>query len=264
MDATSQSRPLLWHILVSHYSEKARWALDHKRVPHRRRAMPAPGLHIPTSFVLTGGQSQTFPVLQIDGRAIGDSTEIIAALEQRFPERPLYPEDPEQRRRALELEDFFDEELGPHTRLLAFHELGRDRERFEAMLERSAPPALARLGAGAVVYAHTYTGLRFGASDEAAAELARAKIVAALDRLEAELGSGEYLVGDSFSVADLSAAALFYPLVLPKGGPLPHGIEVPKGLKPFREPLEDRAGYQWVEATYERHRDRASRSRVAA
>jgi glutathione S-transferase len=264
MDATSQSRPILWHMPVSHYSEKARWALDHKRIPHRRRAMPAPGLHIPASFALTGGQSQTFPVLQLDGRGIGDSTEIIAALEQRFPERPLYPEDPEQRRRALELEDFFDEELGPHTRLLVFHELGRDRERFEAMLQRSAPPALARLGAGAVVYARTYTGLRFGASDEQAAESARAKIVAALDRLEAELGSGEYLVGDSFSVADLSAAALFYPFVLPKGGPLPHDTEIPEGLKPFREPLESRAGYQWVEATYERHRDRASRSRVAA
>ena len=63
-------------------------------------------------MLLTGGSSHTFPVLEIDGRAIGDSSEIIAALEERYPERPLYPADPEQRRRALELEDFFDEELG--------------------------------------------------------------------------------------------------------------------------------------------------------
>jgi glutathione S-transferase len=248
---------VLWHLPVSHYSEKARWALDHKRIPHLRRAIPAPGLHIPASMVLTRAKSQTFPVLEIDGTGIGDSTEIIAALEQRFPEPALYPEDPEQRRRALELEDFFDEELGPHTRLLAFHELGADRERFEAMLSRSAPPALARLGAGAVAYGRAFTGLRFGVHDEGAAELARTRIVAALDRVEAELDGGEYLVGDSFSVADLSAAALFYPIVMPKGGPMPHDLALPERLEAFRRPLRERPGYRWVETMYERHRARA-------
>ena len=48
---------------------------------------------------------------------------IIAALERRWPEHPLYPEDPDERRRALELEDYFDEQLGPQIRLLGWHEL---------------------------------------------------------------------------------------------------------------------------------------------
>jgi hypothetical protein len=26
--------PLLWHIPLSHYNEKARWALDYKRIAH--------------------------------------------------------------------------------------------------------------------------------------------------------------------------------------------------------------------------------------
>ncbi|HVY77325.1 MAG TPA: glutathione S-transferase family protein [Solirubrobacterales bacterium] len=252
--AASDPRPVLWHIAISHYSEKARWALDHKRVPHRRRAVPIPGIHIPASMLLTRGASQTYPVLELDGRAIGDSTEIIAALEQRHPEPPLYPADPEQRRRALALEDFFDEELGPHVRLLAFHELGRDRERFEALVERTVPAPVARLGSGAVTCARTYTGLRFGVRDEAAAELARAKILAALDRLEAELDGGEYLVGDCFGVADLSAAALFFPLVMPDEGPLPNDLPLPAGLEDFRASLRERAGYRWVEETYRRHR----------
>lgn len=146
MPQNLDDRPTLWHISVSHYSEKARWALDHKRVPHVRRAVSIPGLHIPASMLLTGGASHTYPVLEIDGRAIGDSSEIIAALEERHPERPLYPADPEQRRRALELEDFFDEELGPHIRLLAFHELGKDPERFEAVIARTTPGPMGRLG----------------------------------------------------------------------------------------------------------------------
>jgi glutathione S-transferase len=255
---SDDSRPTLWHINVSHYSEKARWALDYKEVPHTRRAVAVPGLHIAASMWMTRGASKTYPVLEIDGRRIGDSTAIIAALEERFPEPPLYPADPERRRRALELEDFFDEELGPHIRLLAFHELGKDPERFQAVVERTTPGPLTKIGGGAVVYARTYTGLRFGVRDEEAAEVARGKIVAALDRLESELGSGEYLVGDSFSVADLTAASLFFPLVLPDEGPLPGNEPPPAGMESFGAPLRERPGYAWVEKTFRKHRRRPS------
>jgi glutathione S-transferase len=69
-------------------------------------------------------------VLELEGgERVGDSTAIVAALEERFPDRPLYPDDPAGRRRALELEDWFDEELGPHIRRFAFHELTHDVDR---------------------------------------------------------------------------------------------------------------------------------------
>ena len=97
--------PVLWHIEISHFNEKARWALAHKGVEHRRRA-PTPGGHMIVALWLTRGRNKTFPLLQLDGQAIGDSTAIIAALERRFPDPPLYPEDPAERRRALELEEF--------------------------------------------------------------------------------------------------------------------------------------------------------------
>jgi hypothetical protein len=71
------------------------------------------------------------------------------------------------------------------------------------------------MGPAGAAYARVLTGLRYGARGDNAAETARAKIIAALDRLEAELGGGDYLVGESFSVADLTAAALLYPLVRP-------------------------------------------------
>src|SRR3954447_220780 len=110
--------PVLWHLKVSHYNEKARWALDHKRIPHMRRAL-IPGRHDRVALKLSGGS--TLPVLVLDDGAIGDSTRIIEALEQRWPDPPLYPAEPEARRRALELEDWFDEELGPYSRLLVVH-----------------------------------------------------------------------------------------------------------------------------------------------
>src|SRR5262245_48273069 len=99
-------RPVLWHLPVSHYSEKVRWALDHKALPHDRHA-PIAGYHMALALYLTRGRHYTLPVLELDGTRIGDSTAIIAALERAHPESPLYPADPDERRRALALEDFF-------------------------------------------------------------------------------------------------------------------------------------------------------------
>lgn len=251
----SDSTPTLWHLPVSHYSEKARWALDHKGVTHRRKA-PLPGSHMVFALALTRGQQKTFPIIQIDGRNVGDSTAVLAAIEQRYPEPPLYPADPEQRRRALELEEFFDEELGPYSRHAVFYELINDPETFGEVAARSVPGPLGRSERLVGAYGRAYASLRFGANSSEGAVQARAKVIAALDRLERELDAngGDYLVGDEFSVADLTAAALFYPVVGPEGGPVPADQAMPSAFEEFREPLRQRPGYLWVEETYRRHR----------
>jgi glutaredoxin len=77
----SDDTPILWHLKVSNYNEKARWALDYKGIPHIRRA-EVPGQHAKLARRLTG--ESTFPVLVLDGEAIGDSTRIIEALERRW------------------------------------------------------------------------------------------------------------------------------------------------------------------------------------
>jgi glutathione S-transferase len=126
-------RPTLIHVPISHYSEKARWAIDLKRVPHARRWPPG-GLHPVASRVATRGRHDTVPVIVLDGEAIGDSTAIIRRLEERYPEPALYPERQGDRRRALELEDFFDEELGPYIRRWVYHYMARDPELFEELV----------------------------------------------------------------------------------------------------------------------------------
>src|SRR6476469_10005333 len=106
---------ILWHIELSHYNEKVRWALDYKGIAHERR-VPMPGLHGPRALVLTRGAHRRLPVLELDGTRIGDSTAIIAALEEYRPDPALYPADPAERAHALALEDFFDEQLAPEVR----------------------------------------------------------------------------------------------------------------------------------------------------
>lgn len=252
------SKPTLWQIQISHYSEKARWALDYKGVDHLRRA-PLPGMHIPIALWLTGGAHFTFPVLELDGRRIGDSTAVIAALEKRYPEPPLYPEDPGERAKALELEDFFDEEAGPQIRRVVFHEMINEPAVFAELAAANAPGPLAKSKTLAGIYARTYTSLRFGANKDDAAEQDKLKIAAAMDRLDGELeeSDGEYLVGDRFSVADLTAASILYPLIRPAEGPIPPDSPSPPSFERFREGFADRPGFIWIEEMYRRHRSAA-------
>jgi glutathione S-transferase len=242
--------PILWQLQISHYNEKVRWALDYKRIPHTRRSL-LPGVHVFVARRLTGGR--TTPILTIDGRSIGDSTAILATLEERWPSPPLYPADPALRVRALELEEFFDEQLGPHIRRAVYHvlldepdvllPLFSDRQRWSARLLLALLfPILRRA---------MRSSMRIGPVQAARS---RERTAQALDRLEAELGPSGYLVGDSFTVADLTAASLFYPLVLPSQFPYPTVVEVPEPGREFIESLAGRPGARWVAQMYERHR----------
>jgi glutathione S-transferase len=246
------ARPILWHIAISHYNEKARWALDFKGVAHERHAL-APGYHMVFTLALTRGRHYTTPLLELDGQRIGDSTDIIAALEQRHPEPPLYPEEPVRRRRALELEDYFDNELGPYVRRLVFHELRSDRAGAARLARIGAPSLVERFPRLTTEYFLTGTAIRYGTRSNTGAERARRRILQALDRLETELGPNDYLVGQRFTVADLTAASLLYPLVLPPDGPAQ--FDPPTSLARFRDPLKCRRGFQWVEEMFQRHRN---------
>src|SRR6266850_8592086 len=81
--------PVLCHFPISHFNEKVRWALDYKNIPHLRQALGAS--YMLKAWWATG--HATLPVLHLDGKAIGDSTRIIEALERHQPDPPLYPAD---------------------------------------------------------------------------------------------------------------------------------------------------------------------------
>jgi glutathione S-transferase len=248
----ASSTPVLWQIKVSHYNEKARWALDYKCVPHKRHApLPLFG-SLPAALLMTG--RPTFPVLRLDGKAISDSTRIVAALEARYPTPPLYPADPAERARALELEDFFDEQLAPYVRRLAFSYVTQQgsKEFLRGVLPDSSPLTIALLAPGGFVTTRATRG-RYGATEENRGE-ARAKILAAMDRLEAEVGPSGYLVGDAFSVADLAAAALTTPLVRPPERQHLPPIAYPEPLQSFADGIAARPAGQWVLDIYRRHR----------
>jgi glutathione S-transferase len=259
IEANVESRPVLWQLEISHYNEKVRWALDYKRIAHVRRSL-LPGPHMRQAKRLTGDTSTT-PVLTLDGVSIGDSTRIIAALELRRPEPALYPADPDARHRALELEEFFDEELGPHIRRAAYQELLAHPELVVPLFTNGQPlAARVLLRAGFPVLR---VGMRRKMEINAdAAAHSREMTVAAMDRLEREIGPSGYLVGDSFTVADLTAAALFYPVARPPQFPYPMVARVPDSARDFLQSLAERPGGEWVGEMYRRHRGGAVLTRA--
>ncbi len=53
--------PVLWHFPISHYNEKARWALDWKGIPHVRRALAMS--YVPRALWTTG--QAKLPILHL-------------------------------------------------------------------------------------------------------------------------------------------------------------------------------------------------------
>lgn len=254
--------PVLWHLKVSHYNEKVRWALDHKRIPHERRAL-MPGSHSRVAARLTDGACTTTPVLVIDGEAIGDSSRIIEALERRHPAPPLYPADPLQWRRALELEEFFDEELGPYTRLLCVHHLlPESRLLFGTFTPDLRGP---RRAVARAIYPRVRRGIVdiFGIDEDSVAE-AFDKLRAAGERFRAEVLPCGHLVADQFTVADLTLASLLAPLVAPEQFPYPQPQRDHPRLAPVREALATYGLVDWTREMYARHRGRSAEVREAS
>ena len=203
--------------------------------------------------MLRGGTS-TLPVIDIDGKRIGDSTKIIEELERCWPDPPLYPADANERQKALELEDFFDEHCAHELRRVMFDPL---LEHPELMAE--ATGADQRRGGNAlkVFYPVVNRAVRHKYTiNEETATKARATVMAAMDRIESELGPSGYLVGDSFTVADLTAAAILSPLVRPPEFPY-HQVDPardPEDLKSWRDTQVDRPAFKYVLDMYSRHR----------
>ncbi len=239
----------LFQFLRSHYNEKARWALDFKGVPHVRHTL-LPGPHKLTIRRLSG--QVKVPVIRHEGEVVAGSAAIIDYLEKRFPDPPLYPSDPKERARALEIQAWFDEQLGPAIRRAKFSELMKNGAYFASTFthERGFLTRVAYLAALPAVRRVMTKQLDLSpAAVRAGLETARE----GFDRVAKEAGPTGHLVGETFSVADLSAAALLSGAVHPPGAPdfpRPYSKELEGWLARWRAHL----GARWVEEIYRQHR----------
>ena len=202
----------------SHYCEKARWALERCRVPFDEEP------HVPLAhsiFTRRAGGRRTVPVLVTDSGTFADSTDILELCDRQVS-GALYGSG-EARRQARDLEEHFDEKLGPHSRRLVYFHLLGDK----ALMLSAFQPAASRAEQTAlsVGFAPLTALMRKSMKiDREGAARSRDYSLAIFREVGARMSDGRrYLTGDRFTAADLTFAALAAPLVLPPeyGWPLP-------------------------------------------
>lgn len=241
----------LYQFPISHYCEKTRWHLEHKGLDYRVDNL-FPGLHRLKSQRLAG--IATLPILQDGERTIGDSTAIALYLEERYPEHALLPNDAEQRRQVLELEEDFDR-LGVHVRRWLYGQIRQWDSVMHAMLKVYRP----LLGLRDLMKPVLINGVQklYGVTPERVAQ-SQAELLAGLDLIE-RLTDGDparYLVGERLSLADVAAAALFAPLFTPAGTPWADIAGHDAETQALLDQLHARPAGQWVLQRYAQDRRR--------
>jgi glutathione S-transferase len=209
-------------IPISHYCEKARWALDRAGVPYREQPH-VQGVHRLAARRAGGGS--TVPVLVTDREVLGESEQILAWADRQLPEEQrLFASSPAEREEELSLCRRFDERLGPHGRRLMYVHMLRQRRlavqfnnqgvpRWEARLVRWGWPAITRFIARVLAIT---PGIE--TEDEAV-------VTGEFDYAAQLLADGRsYLCGERFSAADLTFAALAAPVLVPPQ----YGVTLPQ------------------------------------
>ena len=205
-------------IPISHYCDKARWALDRAGIAYTEDGH-VPMLHYPAARRAKG--RRTVPILLHDHGVAADSTDILHLVDARLPaERKLFPEEPELRAKVVEWEELFDRSLGPAARRWAYFHLLTDPKLSAEILAVGTPRhevALVRL-AFPVFAGLLRRGLNI-TPQKAAQSLE--KVQSLFAEVSSQLADGRpYLCGDRFTAADLTFASLASPMLLPDNHPM--------------------------------------------
>ncbi|MCH7823510.1 MAG: glutathione S-transferase family protein [Acidobacteria bacterium] len=259
-------RLTLYHIHASPFAEKARWALDFKGLEYKSELL-IPGRHADTVEKISG--TRTVPVLvDTDAPApIADSTDILQHLERIAPDHALFPEGDDERQQVLEIEDWLDEQVVRPCARMNYSFLSEQPEAFFTYFSRGLSRTQ-KLGMAFIRPMLPRIVKQFREQRELSREAAKGyhrEVDSAFERIERMLANsgGRYLVGDSFTAADLTAACMLGLALRLAGTPwevtdaerraYPGRVE-PDELLDFRAELAGRSTTEWVAGLWRNHR----------
>jgi len=241
-------------IPISHYCEKARWALERAGIPFTEERH-VQGIHRIASK-RAGGHGTT-PVLVTPDGAIGESEEILAWADERTPpEERLFPEDGAERDEVLKVSRRLDDGLGPRGRRLMYINMLAQRDlmlrfnnngvpRWEDRAMRLGFPLAAR-------WAAKELGIRPGIETED-----EETVWHEFDYVAELLSDGRpHLCGDRFTAADLTFGALSASVIVPPvyGTPLPQPGELPPHIAALVTKAREHPAGRYALSLYDRRR----------
>lgn len=242
---------VLYQFRASHFNDKVRWALAFKSLAHQRKTL-LPGPHQGTIRKLSG-QTST-PVLELEGRVIAGSAAIIDALERRFPSPALYPDDANQRQEALDIQTRFDRELGPATRILAFTVFVNELGYVSRLFGGETSPLQRGVYRLVLPLVKPIMAKTNGVTDPENVKRSAVIMRQALDWIAESTAQRKFLVGDSFSVADLTAAALLSPIMQLEHPDMRPAAPVPAALEGLWNEWKEHPAIRWAKGIYRDHR----------
>jgi len=217
-------------IPISHYCEKARWALDRTGVRYREQA------HLQLIHWLAArraGGGTTVPVLVCGDRVLADSADIVEEADANAPKgQRLYPDDPPAAAEVRALQREFDANLGPHGRRWMYNEM-RGRRDLAVAYACTGVPSWERRALPLAYPIVTRVIDRFLDITATTAAQSEAQVRMAFDAVAKRLSDDRpYLCGDRFTAADLTFAALAASVLMPPeyGVPLPQPGELPVSM----------------------------------
>jgi glutathione S-transferase len=209
-------------IPISHYCEKARWALDRAGMDYREEPH-IQGVHRLAARRAGGGA--TVPVLVTPQGAIGESAEILEWVDERIPlERRLFPARAGERDEVRALCRRLDEALGPAARRLIYVHMLAEPQLMLDFNNQGVPawedrtirwgwPLMRRFAERALSIS---PGVEV--QDEAIVWREFDFVAGLLEQ------GGPYLCGETFGAADLTFAALSAAVILPEV----YGVALPQ------------------------------------
>lgn len=246
----SETTPVLYVFAISHFCEKARWALDALGVDYDLRHV-APGEHIEIAKKL-GAPRSSVPYLSLDGRVIQGSADIISWAESVSSTESSLTPDLEA---CEQIEKRIDDIAGVHVRRFYYSEaLVEHPSMVRPIFTRDLPltkKLMISLAWGKIckiMIARMDLGLQQG-------EESKNIVDGELNWVDELLADGRsYLVGDSFSRADIAVASILAPLALPSAHPVYCRLEHPPRMAQELSNWENRPSLKWVHNVYAKHR----------
>ncbi|MGB5812094.1 MAG: glutathione S-transferase [Polyangiales bacterium] len=215
-------------IPISHYCERARWALDYVGLEYREE-QHLQLLHWPHAWASSGGK--TVPVLVTSEGVLSESEDMVRyAHDHARNGQPLYPDDDTLRERVTELERGFQDSFGVESRKLIYgHAFRWGRPALDFNAARAPRWERRALHVGfPLVKRFMRRYLQVNATAEA---VAKEHVQRVFDHTAELLSDGRrYLVGHAFSAADLTFACMAAAVLCPPeyGIPLPQPEDVPE------------------------------------
>ena len=176
----------LYTFNISHFSEKARWALDYEAIPFEEKVL-LPGPHQLATRRMA--RRTHVPILEHDGQYVQGSSAIVDYVATRLGGTKLTAIDPTERAKALELEKTLDQAFGRGVQQILYSALLKDR-RTIIDLWSSGGPVWAR-GFYAIAYPAVASAVKrmYKTSDAEGVAKAKQRFVTTFDELDAVLAT---------------------------------------------------------------------------